>query len=165
MSKTEEITKIYVGVDLHKTQFTVNAIDGETGEVVLIGMFRTDCEGYNAYIEKMHCIEEKSGNSIEMAVEATGNARYFKNRMEKEGFGVVVVNTNKFKVIAESTKKTDANDAATLAFYLSKGILSELISLDPQKIGEVALKEIFEYKKNGYANSYIAADIKVTKAK
>ena len=84
MSKTEEITKIYVGVDLHKTQFTVNAIDGETGEVVLIGMFRTDCEGYNAYIEKMHCIEEKSGNSIEMAVEATGNARYFKNRMEKE---------------------------------------------------------------------------------
>lgn len=48
--------------------------------------------------------------------------------------------------------------------YLKKGILSELISLDPKKIGENALREIFEYKNNGYANSYIAADIKIEKA-
>lgn len=49
--------------------------------------------------------------------------------------------------------------------YLQKGILSELISLDPKKIGENALREIFEYKNNGYANSYIAADIKIEKAR
>jgi len=52
----------------------------------------------------------------------------------------------------------------TCQFYLSKGLLNELISLDPEKIGEAALKEIFEYIDNGYANSYMAADIKVLKA-
>ena len=45
--------------------------------------------------------------------------------MEAEGFGVVVVNTSKFRVITMSTKKTDANDAATLAYYLSKDMLPE----------------------------------------
>ena len=45
--------------------------------------------------------------------------------MEAEGFGVLVVNTSKFKVITMSTKKTDANDAATLAFYLSKDMLPQ----------------------------------------
>ena len=38
---------------------------------------------------------------------------------------MLVVNTSKFKVITMSTKKTDANDAATLAFYLSKDMLPE----------------------------------------
>ena len=72
----------------------------------------------------MHGREEE-GYSIELAVETTGNARYFKNRMEKEYFAVKVVNTNRFKVITLSTKKTDANDAATLAYYLMKEMLPE----------------------------------------
>lgn len=38
---------------------------------------------------------------------------------------MLVVNTSKFKVITMSTKKTDANDAATLAFYLSKDMLPQ----------------------------------------
>lgn len=45
--------------------------------------------------------------------------------MEKEFFDVTVVNTNKFKVITYSTKKTDANDALTLAMYLQKEMLPE----------------------------------------
>lgn len=125
MGKTEEASRIYVGADLHKLQFTVNAICEESGEIVLEGVFRTSDEGYQAFCRKMHAIENERGCSIEIAVEATGNARYFKNRMEAEGFGVVVVNTNKFKVITTSTKKTDANDAATLAYYLSKDMLPE----------------------------------------
>ena len=110
---------LYVGIDLHKTQFTVCVLRGEDGLVVLEEQYPTTDAGYREFSEKMHEEEEK-GYSIELAVETTGNARYFKNRMEAEGFGVVVVNTNKFKVITTSTKKTDANDAATLAFYLMK---------------------------------------------
>jgi transposase len=72
----------------------------------------------------MHGHEER-GYSVELAVETTGNAKFFKNQMEKEGFAVKVVNTNKFKVISTSTKKTDANDAATLAYYLMKEMLPE----------------------------------------
>lgn len=124
MRKTE-LPRICVGVDLHKMQFTVHAVNEETGEVVLTGVFKTDNQGYKDFCEKLHAIEAEEESTIELAVEATGNARYFKNKMEAEGFGVLVVNTSKFKVITMSTKKTDANDAATLAFYLSKDMLPE----------------------------------------
>ena len=124
MSKTEE-RRICVGTDLHKLQMTVCAEHEETGEVLLNAQYRTDEEGYKAFCEELHRIEEETGNPIAIAVEATGNARYFKNRMEREGFEVLVVNTNKFKVITSSTSKTDKHDAATLAYYLSKGMLPE----------------------------------------
>ena len=125
MRKTEQIPRICVGVDLHKMQFTVHAVNEETGEVMLTGIYKTDKTGYKDFCENLHVIETETECSIELAVEATGNARYFKNRMEAEGFGVLVVNTSKFKVITMSTKKTDANDAATLAIYLSKDMLPE----------------------------------------
>lgn len=125
MRKTEDLPRICVGVDLHKLQFTVHAVNEETGEMVLNGVFRTDSQGYEDFYEKLHAIEDETECCIELAVEATGNARYFKNKMEAEGFGVLVVNTSKFKVITMSTKKTDANDAATLAFYLSKDMLPQ----------------------------------------
>lgn len=124
MRKTE-LPRICVGVDLHKMQFTVHAVNEETGEVVLTGVFKTDNQGYKDFCKKLHTIEAEEECTIELAVEATGNARYFKNKMEAEGFSVLVVNTSKFKVITMSTKKTDANDAATLAFYLSKDMLPQ----------------------------------------
>lgn len=120
MRKTEEMPRICIGVDLHKLQFTVSAVNEETGELVLNGVFKTNSEGYEEFCEKVHEIEEETEATVEIAVEATGNARYFKNKMEAEGFGVVVVNTSKFKVITMSTKKTDANDAATLAYVPSQ---------------------------------------------
>ena len=124
MSKTEEKRRLCVGVDLHKTQFTVSALT-EDGEVVLQEAYRTTPDGYTEFIEELHRYEEEYGCSIELAVETTGNARFFKNQMEKEFFDVTVVNTNKFKVITYSTKKTDANDALTLAMYLQKEMLPE----------------------------------------
>ena len=48
--------------------------------------------------------------------------------------------------------------------YLQKGWISELVSLDPEKIGETAIRELFEYRTKGYANSYITADVKISKA-
>ena len=125
MKKMTELPRVCVGVDLHKMQFTVHALNEETGEVVLTGVYKTDNQGYRAFSKELHSIENEEECAIELAVEATGNARFFKNKMEAEGFGVLVVNTSKFKVITMSTKKTDANDAATLAFYLSKEMLPE----------------------------------------
>ena len=51
-----------------------------------------------------------------------------------------------------------------LETYLAKGTVSELLFIDSEKIGLTAIKELFEYMKNGYANSYIAADLSVRKA-
>ena len=125
MKQNNELPRICVGVDLHKLQFTVHAMNEETGEVMLTGVYRTDSQGYKDFCNRLHSIETDEECRIELAVEATGNARYFKNKMEAEGFGVLVVNTSKFKVITMSTKKTDANDAATLSFYLSKDMLPQ----------------------------------------
>ena len=124
MGKAEQY-RMCVGVDLHKTQFTVCALDEETGAIELERVYRTSHEGYEEFINCIHAIEEDSGKTIELAVETTGNAKFFKNKMEAEGFRVVVVNTNKFRVISTSTSKTDANDAATLALYLLKEMLPE----------------------------------------
>lgn len=122
--RDERIEQLSVGVDLHKSQLTI-CVMREGGELVQQGMYRTTEDGYQAFVQKMHEWEQELGCSVAMAVETTGNARYFKNRMEAEGFCVVVVNTNKFKVISQSTKKNDSNDAATLAYYLGKGMLPE----------------------------------------
>jgi len=122
--REERIEQLSVGVDLHKNQFTVCAMY-EEGPVVLEDEYRTTRDGYGQFMDRMHAFEEKEGCTVALAVETTGNARYFKNQMEAEGFAVVVVNTNKFKVISQSTKKNDSNDAATLAYYLSKDMLPE----------------------------------------
>ena len=45
---------------------------------------------------------------------------------------VVVVNTNQFRVIRQSVKKTDPHDARTLALYLSKNMLPEVRMKDKE---------------------------------
>ena len=54
----------------------------------------------------------------------------------------------------------DGNEVCQL--YLQKGWIKELVSLDPEKIGETAIRELFEYRTKGYANSYITADVKIS---
>jgi len=39
-----------------------------------------------------------------------------------------------------------------------------LISQNPEKIGESAIEELFEYRTKGYANSYITADVKISRS-
>ena len=51
----------------------------------------------------------------------------------------------------------------TLKMYFDKGIISALVYTDPSKIGEDAVRELFEFRSTGYANSYISAEIRVLK--
>lgn len=46
---------------------------------------------------------------------------------------VVVVGINQFRVISQSVKKTDPNDARLLSLYLSKGLLPEVRMKNPLK--------------------------------
>ena len=48
--------------------------------------------------------------------------------------------------------------------YLQKGYITELFSLDPEKIGEAAIRELFEYRHKGYANSYVTAEVKIQRS-
>jgi len=123
----EEGMRISVGVDLHKTQFTVAARGAET----LHGQYATTKEGYAAFLEQLGRLR-KRGAEVRLAVESTGNARYFKRQMAQEGYPVVVINSLKFKVINEAVKKTDRHDAATIAEFLEKDMLPEAWLCDEQ---------------------------------
>jgi len=115
--------RMSVGVDLHKKQFTVYwRTEGETEG--RYGRFLTNEGDYEQFEGELRLLVDR-GYQVSVAVESTGNARYFKNRVERLGVKVVVVNTLKFKVVNESVKKTDRHDASTLAEFLEKEMLPE----------------------------------------
>lgn len=124
MKDVTVLSELSVGIDLHKTQFTVCAISAD-GELLLEKQYETNNDGYLTFIEAMHTFEMERECTIALAIEATCNARFFRNMMVREFFRVVVVNTNRFELISKSTKKTDKHDAAELAYYLSKDMLPE----------------------------------------
>jgi transposase len=105
----------YVGVDLHRNQFTVCVI-AENGREYL-SEYR---------LEQLPRFVAKLRPSDEVAVEVTGNTRLFYDAVAPHVAKVVVVNPTQFKVIRDSVKKTDPHDARALALYLSKGMLPEV---------------------------------------
>jgi transposase len=112
---------INIGVDLHKTQFTVCV--RKNGKETFME-YATNSGGYQTFLKDIGKLQ-KGGDEVRVAVESTGNTRYFKNRLEDAGIRVTVVNTLKMKVINESVKKTDKHDAATLAEFSEKDMLPE----------------------------------------
>ena len=53
MQKVTVLSELSVGIDLHKTQFTVCAILSD-GEILLEKQYETKKEGYQAFIKNMH---------------------------------------------------------------------------------------------------------------
>ena len=104
----------FVGVDLHKTAFTVCFLEGEgkrlaTYRISEIARFRSDLRSDDA-----------------VAMEATTNTRNFIKKIRDVAGRIHVINTMQFKVVSQSVKKTDGNDAEAMAFFLSKGMLPEV---------------------------------------
>ena len=115
----------YIGVDLHKTQFTVHVRNEEKIESLNeIRMYPTTEAGYAEFLKRISLYKE-TGAVVKLAVESTGNTKFFKHQVEKAGAEVTVVNTVKFKVINESVTKTDKHDAATLSEFLKDYKLPE----------------------------------------
>ena len=115
--------RVSVGVDLHKGQFTVYwSKEGDAGG--RNARYGTDELGYRQFEKELKASAAR-GYEVTVAVESTGNTRYFKNRVERLGISVVVVNTLKFKIVNESVKKTDRHDASTIAEFLEKEMLPE----------------------------------------
>ena len=120
------MNKRYVGVDLHRNQFMV-CVRLENGRTYLR---EWKLQALPQFVKKLRA-------SDEVAVEATGNTRWFFDAVRPHVARVVVVATNQFRVITQSVKKTDANDAQLLALYLEKGLLPEVRMKDKQH-GQVA---------------------------
>lgn len=114
----------FIGIDLHKTQFTVHVrTDKKTESIDEIKQYPTTESGYRDFIKRIRLM--KNYGNVKVAVESTGNTRFFKTQIEKAGAEVVVINTLKFKVINESAKKTDKHDASTISEFLKADILPE----------------------------------------
>jgi transposase len=103
-----------IGVDLHKNMFEV--------------CYLSDSERRFARYSMGELVDfcKSLDQGDKLAVEATGNTRYFFNEVSAHVSETIVVNPSHFKVISESVKKTDKADAEKLAFYLSKGMLPEV---------------------------------------
>jgi len=104
----------YLGVDLHTNSFTVcrRTKQGKNS----IRTFRiTRIADFRKTLRKRDLL----------AVEATGNTAWFVSQVRDRVKKVTVVDPFKFEVIRRSAKKTDKNDARTLALFLSKDMLPE----------------------------------------
>ena len=89
----------FIGVDLHKTQFTVHVRTEENVESLeQIKQYPTTAAGYAEFLARIETYKA-SGAAVKIGVESTGNTRFFKNQLEKAGAEVTVINTLKFKVI------------------------------------------------------------------
>ena len=106
--------KRYLGVDLHQDSFVVCTREGSQQQ-----FRRWKTEEVQVFVADLL-------TSDELAVEATGNTRWFCQAVQARIARVVVVNPHQFRVISESVKKTDRRDAALLAEYLEKDLLPEV---------------------------------------
>lgn len=103
-----------IGVDLHQNCFTVH-YRPERGKSRLMEQRLLEIGRFTRTLEK----------TDQVAVESTGNTRYFVEKIRPFVSRVVVVNTNQFDVIRKSVKKTDKHDAESLSYFLSKDMLPE----------------------------------------
>jgi transposase len=113
--------KRFIGIDLHRNRFTC-CIRLENERTYLT---EWELEDLGKFVKKLRA-------SDEIAVEITGNTRLFFDAVAPHVARVVVVNTNQFKVIRQSVKKTDPHDARALALYLSKDMLPEVRMKDKE---------------------------------
>src|SRR2546429_274869 len=107
--------KHYIGIDLHRNQFTC-CVRLENGRMYVTSW---KLEDLARFVKKLRPTDE-------VAVEITGNTRLFHDAVSPYVARVVVVDTNQFRVISRSVKKTDPNDARALALHLAKGMLPEV---------------------------------------
>ncbi len=117
----------YIGVDLHKNNFVVCFLDGagDSGRIQTYGL------------SDLYRFREALQETDVVGVESTGNVRYFVERIADRVKKVTVINPSQFKVVSHSVKKTDRNDAATIAEFLSKGIVPE-VRLKDKKTSQIA---------------------------
>jgi transposase len=118
--------KKYVGVDLHKNQFTVCWMDEKDEGKFRINEYPVNPVGFKKF---RSCLKRE----MEVAVEATGNSGYFCETIRSKVKRVIAINPMQFKVISTSVKKTDENDAVTIARYLKLGLLPEVRQMDKKQ--------------------------------
>lgn len=101
-----------IGVDLHSNSLTACYLTA-AGEETLATWGLSDL---TKFLSSLTATDR-------LAVEATGNTRWFVGQVQTQVTEVVVVNPSQFEVIRRSVRKTDKQDARMLAQFLQKDFL------------------------------------------
>jgi transposase len=105
----------YIGVDLHTTQITVCYLKTEE-----------DFEIKKYQLGEIDKFVSSLLATDEVAVEATGNPRWFYEQAAEKVRRVVIVKPRGFEVVKNSVRKTDKNEALNLARFLRADLLPEV---------------------------------------
>lgn len=112
-----------IGIDLHKDKFTACILDNGRKEIREYQLSKID------HFKKFLRSDDR------VAVEMLSFTRNFVNKLD----GIVkpvIVNPTQFKVISQSKKKTDKNDADKIALYLEKDMLPE-VKMPDEEIAQI----------------------------
>ena len=117
-NERREVMGRFIGVDLHKNMFVA----------CFLGFSNKSHQLRQYHITAIDNFRKELRSTDMVGVESTGNTRYFLAKIVDRVKEVKVINPLQFKVISQSVKKTDSNDALTIARFLSKGMLPEISS-------------------------------------
>jgi transposase len=109
----------YSGTDAHLKSSTIHVMD-EKGQKVKSSAVVTSREGLRAGLGGL------ARGKVAAALESSGIALWVAGMLKGLGAKVVVVNSNRVRLIAESRKKTDGVDARVLAELLRLGAAPEV---------------------------------------
>jgi len=111
-------SNIYVGIDLHKQNFTVVMMD-QSGKVMTETSGSTEAGNVAAFGSRL------TGRH-QVVLEPVENSHWFVRQLEPYAGSVHMANTGKVRLIAESRLKSDRIDARILADLLRVGYLPEV---------------------------------------
>ena len=118
--KRELKKELFVGVDLHKKKFNSTFYcEGKKSEYLIFDF--TD-KGLSDFIEMLEAFRKRD-YSVKVALEMLTGSYYFYDAVSEHCDEIIILDANKFKIIASSTKKTDKIDSETIALYHSKALL------------------------------------------
>ena len=107
----------YIGIDLHADSFTACILQEGAAEQLLTIQLRNG--GLERFIETLQPDDE-------LAVEASGNAAWLRERMLAHVARVVIVAPKRFEAVRRSLNNKDKNNARVIAFFPSKDVLPEV---------------------------------------
>lgn len=127
------MNKLYVGVDWHKRTSTWVALNEQREKV-----YEKVWECTPSAVQSAITTLPAQPRDIQLAVEPVCGWRWMSDICEQTGIDVRIANTIKLRQIADSGKKTDKNDALTLAELLRADYLPEAYKV-PNDIYELRM--------------------------
>jgi len=110
-------TTRYIGIDLHSDNFTAYCLSNDGKEIF--------CKKFSVENREMKQFCDLLLLTDKVAVEATINSTFFAEKIRPFISSFTVLSPSHFAIIGKSTKKTDKNDAKSIAIFLSKDLLPQ----------------------------------------